>query len=996
MKNAPFRFGSGGLINRNRVLNFTFDGKKYTGFEGDTLASALLANGVRLVARSFKLHRPRGIMAAGAEEMNAFVSVGEAARLDTNVRATQVDLYEGLVARSLNNWPSVGYDIGGVLEVFSRFLPAGFYYKTFMWPRWGLFEGIIRRAAGLGKPSAEPDPDRYEHMHAATDVLVVGSGPAGLMAALGAASAGARVILAEQEPDLGGSLLWQHVEIDGMPALEWVETTVKKLKQLENVTLLPRTTVTGYYDNNSFIALERLPDQMPGDAPSVRQRMWKMEASRVVLATGAMERPLTFPDNDRPGIMMVSGVLRYVCQYGVLPGQKIVAFVNNDGAYSDISAVCKAGGPVGAIVDSRKKPGQEAVALADAAGVEIITGACIASVKGSNGLRSVRVKPIDAADTGAVRDLDCDLLVMSGGWNPVVHLFSQSGGKLRYDEEKICFLPGHSVQAEQTVGAANGNFSLAECLEDGLKAGLAAAKHVGAKPVKIGVPAVTGATEVPFSVESFWMVPEEVSKSQRQWIDFHNDVTVKDVALAARENFIAVEHLKRYTTLGMALDQGKTSNVNGLAVMGQLTGRSPDAVGTTTFRPPYTPVTFGAIAGARHGRLYSPIRHLPTHDRLVELGGKMEDYGGWVRPAYFAPNGETEEVAVRQEVLAVRNSVGITDYSPLGKIELRGKDAARFLNLMVLTNVETIKIGKGRYTLMLNENGIVIDDGIITRLADDHFILGTTSGGAARMAATCEEWLQCEWPDMDVYVANVTTGWGVILVSGPKARDLVSRLGSSIDFSADALPHMSYVSGALGDIPLRVNRVSFTGEVSYEISLPAGYAHALWNRLMELGQDLNVQPFGLESLLIMRLEKGFIHVGSDTDGTTIPDDIGFGVPARKKTIEYVGRRSLMRPDAMRETRFQLVGLEALDKARALPLGAHLLPADVNALPARTHGYVTSSAMSPALNKPVALGLLQAGRARTGEVINVYADGSWCQARVVLPGFYDKEGVQING
>jgi sarcosine oxidase subunit alpha len=994
MTAQPFRRITGGVIDRSRPVTFTFDGREYAGFAGDTLASALLANGVRVVARSFKLHRPRGIMAAGAEEANAFVSLGEGAYLDTNLRTTQIEIYQGLKAQSLNAWPSVNFDVSAVLDYFSSLLPSGFYYKTFMWPNWHVFEGFVRRAAGLGTPARVADPDRYDQTYAHCDLLVVGSGPAGLMAAYAGAMSGTRVILAEQEPDFGGSLQGLEATMDGQPAREWVAGMIQRLKALPTVTLLPRTTVSGYYDGNSLVAFERLTDHLPlaEKLGRKRQRLWKIEAARVVLATGAIERPMVFPDNDRPGIMALAAMRRYLCQYGVAAGRRVAVFANNDGAYGDAAYLAAAGIEVAALIDSRGEPGAAVRALAEEAGIKVISGAAITRVYGVKVIRAIDVEGLDG---GSRQRIACDAIGHSGGWNPAVHLFCQSDGKLVFNEKLASFVPGKAHRALQSAGAAAGDLGLAACLGGGLAAGQAAVKALGRDPVKLVPPFAHERYGVDYALEPFWAVPEYLSGGRRQWVDFHNDVTTRDVALAARENFTSVEHLKRYTTLGMALDQGKTANVNGLAIMGELTGRAPAEVGTTTFRPPYTPVTFGAITGARRGGMFSPLRHLPTHDSLMQLGAGMRDYGGWLRPSHFPQAGEAEQEAITREILAVRGGVGMTDYSPLGKIEVKGPDAAHFLNHMVLTDVTTIGQGRGRYSLMINERGIVIDDGIITRLGDDHFLLGTTSGGALRMAASLEEWLQGEWPDMQVFVANVTTAWGVILVSGPRARELVARLGSDIDFSGEAFPHMAFRTGFLDGMGLRVHRVSFTGEISYEIAIPAGYTASLWQRLLALGEDLGVTPFGLESLLVMRLEKGFIHVGSDTDGTTLPGDIGYGAVAAKKTFDYVGKRSLMQVAALRVDRLQLVGLAPVDGGSLLPVGGHLLKSSVRSVPAASEGYVTSSALSPALGRPVALGLLQAGRSRMGEDVRVYANGAWVEAKVVAPAFYDPQGEKIN-
>ena len=893
---SGYRLPCGGQIDRARPFSFSFDGRAYAGFEGDTLASALLANGVDVVGRSFKYHRPRGLFGAGAEEPNAVVQLESGSRLSPNRVATEIPLYDGLVARSVNAWPSLDFDLYAVNDRLSQVLPAGFYYKTFMWPHWHLFEGAIRNAAGLGTAPTFPDLDRYQHRFAYCDVLVVGAGPAGLSAAREAADGGAKVLLVEAEPQLGGSALWAQRGPD-------LEREIADLKALAKLTILTRTTAFGYYDHNLVAAVEHR---------ATGERLWKIRADEVVVATGALERPLVFPGNDVPGVMLASAVQRYAHGFGVAAGQRAVLFGNNDGLADYEAQFAAAGIEVAAVLDSRR-------------------GEAVLGVSGRKRVRAVRTNQGDIA---------CDLLAVSGGWSPVVHLFSQSGGSIGFCEKRQMFVPDRSVQAVRCVGGAAGDFDL------------------DTRP---------------------WYSEAD----GKAFVDLANDVTAADVRLAARENYASVEHLKRYTTLGMGPDQGKTSNVNGLMLMGDATGRAPGEVGTTRFRPPYTPVSFGAIAGARTGELVRPRKFLPAHRWHEGRGAVFEDYG-WQRPEAYPQPGESIDTAAQREARAVRAGVGLFDGSPLGKIEVWGRDAGRFLDFIYVGTVSTLRPGRIRYGLMLDENGIIIDDGVTIRLAQDRFLLHTTSAGAERISAMLDEWLQCEFPDWDVCVLDRTLQWGTLTLSGPQAVPAARSLGLPLD----DLPHMRFREARLGDVPARIARVSYTGEPTLEISVPARYTTALLDTAAALPGAV---PYGIAALEMLRIEKGYVHVGADTDGTTTPDDIGMGDAIARKASDFVGRRSLLRPAEAGNDRFQLVGLES---AEVLTIGAHVMEA--KAAPSRSGGFVTSACYSPTLDRPVALARLRNGRARMGEIVRLFDLGRTCEARIVPPCFVDPEGARLHG
>ncbi|HEV7383394.1 MAG TPA: sarcosine oxidase subunit alpha family protein [Phenylobacterium sp.] len=981
MSRQPHRMPSGGLIDRSKPLEFSFDGKTYQGYAGDTLASALLANGVKVVGRSFKHHRPRGVLAAGVEEPNALMQLGTGARTEPNIRATDIELTAGLAARAVNCWPSAAFDLGAVNGLASPFIPAGFYYKTFLWPRWELYEGFIRRAAGLGRAPAEPDPDRYEHRYAHCDVLVVGAGAAGLAAASAASAGGARVILCEQDRMLGGRLLWDPAAIEGGPGADWVAKTAAVLCGRPEVQVLTRATAVGYFDHNALAIMETLPNGNGAQGP--RMRLWQVRAKQVVLATGALERPIVFPGNDRPGVMLAGAVQQYLARYAVRCGRRAVVFTNNDDAYAAAVALAEAGAAV-TLVDVRAEPPPHVREAAQATDVTILAGAAVIATHGSPALAGATVR--DAS--GRTFRLDCDVLAMSGGFNPSLQLYCQSGGKPVYDEGRAMFTPGPSVQSERSAGAAAGVLDLAGALDQGWRAGIAAAAACGAGPPTGGPP--RGEGRLAPHVQPCWRVPG----AGKAFVDFQNDVTASDLVLAVRENFASVEHLKRYTTLGMATDQGKTSNVNALAILAGLTGRPIAQVGTTRDRFAYTPVPLGLFAGAARGDLFKPIRRLPMHDWHAGHGAAFEDFGGWRRPSAYLRPGESAHAAEQREARAVRERVGLFDASPLGKIEVAGPDAGVFLDRIYANAMSRLAVGQVRYGLMLNELGVVIDDGVCARLAEDRFLVSTTGTGAERIAVWLEEWRQCEWPDLQVITAPITTAWAVLTLSGPKARAVLASLVCGMDLAPEAFPHMSFREGEAAGAPVRVFRVSFTGETSYEIHAPAAEGPALWERLVDAGRAHGLEPVGVEAWMLLRTEKGYLHMGADTDGSTAPDDIGWGRVTRRKG-DFVGKRSLTRPENLRADRLQFVGLEALEGGVVLPVGAHVL-GDPAAGGVRQQGYVTSSGLSPALGRGVALGMVRGGRARVGELVTLSAGDRRFRARITAPGAYDPEGARLHG
>jgi sarcosine oxidase subunit alpha len=975
---SGWRSERGGTIDRTQPIRFQWAGKSYCGYAGDTLASALIANGVSIIGRSFKYHRPRGLIAAGLEEPNGIVQLETGDVTIPNLKATQIELYEGLVAGPVNAHPSVEFDLMAVNGVFKRFIPAAFYYKTFFWPSWHLFEPSIRKAAGLGTVPEAMDPDSYEQRFAHVDTLVIGSGAAGLAAAEEAARrvGDKQVMLVEADFEFGGGLLAQGEAVEGLAPRAWRDAALERLRATPNMTLLSRTMAFGFYDHGLVALCERITDHVaPAKRSGPRQRLWKIRCANVILATGAFERPIPFSGNDLPGIMLASAAQTYARRFGALPGRQIVLCTNNDSVYHAARALSEAGGQIVAIADSRAEPGPLAMA-AEQDGIEVLRGWVPHAAKGK---RAVKALDVANLKTGAHRRFACDTILTSDGWNPAVHLHSQSGGSLAYDEALTAFLPKDAAQAAISIGAAAGEFDVAAAI-------------IGGRAAVCGE---TVEARRSFSVGQTRRFADGDARAQTAWVDFQNDVTVGDVQLASRENFRSVEHLKRYTTLGMASDQGKTSNVSGIQILSDLLKIPAQAIGTTKFRPPFDPVTIGAFAGRAVGENLAPLSHPPSHAAQLALGAKMEPYGAWLRAAYFPRKDETETQAIAREVLGVRGGVGLFDASTLGKIEVKGPDAAEFLQRMYVNGVRTLKVGQCRYGLMLNEHGIVFDDGVFARLADQHFLVGTTSGHAAAIADSFQEWLQCEWPDLRVLVENVTTGWAVMNVAGQHARTVLAAIGTDIDLSAEAFPHMTLRTGMLGGVKTRIQRVSFTGELSYEVAVPWGFGASLWDALMRIGQPYGITPFGVESLMAMRIEKGFCHVGSDTDGATYPQDIGFARAIANKPDDFVGRRSVMRVEGERPNRRQLVGLEVVDGRGALEVGAHILPAGATDA-SGTQGWVTSSVHSPTLDRPIAMGLVERGQQRIGEPVRIWDLETWRDAKIADARFFDPAGDRIHG
>jgi sarcosine oxidase subunit alpha len=973
-----YRLDKGGHVDRSQPIHFRWNGRKLPAFAGDTVASALLANNVAIVGRGMKLHRPRGVFTIGPEEPNALVTLGRGALLEPSARATMIPVRDGLEVRAQNAWPSVRFDLARTLDRTAGLWGAAFYHKTFKWPSWDFWERWIRRSAGIAKPPRERDPARYDATNAHCDLLIVGGGPSGLLAAQVASRSGLSVILAEQDFECGGRLLATNTLINDAPVTVWFASLLGELAASRSVKLLTATTCFGLYDHGMAGLVQRLD---LGNKPSaVRQRYWRVHAKQTLLATGAIEQPLVFAQNDLPGIMLAGAARQYANRYGVAVGKRIVLATNNDSAYLAALDLVAAGAPVKLVVDCRVEAPADLAKWLHAQGVEVRAAASVVRALGRR-----RVEGI-VLDNG--EDIACDALGVSGGWQPAVHLWSQARAAIAFDDNRRSFRPQGSQPPLQAVGSLNGCTSLEASFAEAIDAVHKVLVHAG-RPDELMVARPT-VQEAPLAPES-GVPPRPQAESGRQWLDLLHDVTVADAEIALAEGYEHIEHVKRYTTCGMAADQGKTSNLNALLAVAEMTAKSPAEVGTTTFRPPYTPVTLGAVAGRQLGAHYAPRRLLPAHAEHAALGAHWWEAGGWMRPACYPRKGETPAQAVQREAAAVRAGVGVFDASPLGKIEITGPDAAKFLDRFYVNNVAKLEDGRVRYGLMLNENGVVIDDGTVGRLGREHFLVTTTSGGASRVAAWLEEWRQCEWPDLQVFVTPVTTQWATFAIAGPRARQLLARFRTDIAFDWRSMPHMSLREGRFAGVAARLYRVSFSGELGYEINVPARYGAALWTEILKAGADFGVMPYGVETVLLLRLEKGYLHVGVDTDGTTAPADVGWGAVAAKRKTDFIGKRSLARPDNQRADRLQLVGVTDAEASVLLP-GAHLrLTGTVEG----TDGWVTSASHSPALGKTIALALLRGGRARHGEKVTVHDLDRRCEATIVSPTFLDPEGKRLN-
>ncbi|WP_372619490.1 sarcosine oxidase subunit alpha family protein [Falsiroseomonas sp.] len=988
----PWRLKTGGQIDRTRTLSFSFDGKRFAGNPGDTLASALLANGVRLVARSFKYHRPRGILSAGAEEPNALVELHSGARREPNTRATQIELFEGLEARSQNRWPSLALDLGAVNGFFAPLIAAGFYYKTFMWPAsfWEkLYEPLIRRAAGLGRAPDGPDPDRYERAHLHCDVLVVGGGAAGLMAALAAGRAGARVLLLEEDVAVGGRLLSEVEEVDGRPGAEWARQVESELATLPRVRILRRTTAFALLDGGVVTALERVADHLPQPPAHLpRQRYWKIVARRVVLAAGAIERPVVFGGNDRPGVMLAGAVRSYVNRFAVLPGARAVVFTAGDDGWRSVADLARAGARIEAVVDARREVPAAQAQLASQLDARLVVGGRVVGTQGGRHLVSVQIANAQGGEEG----VGADLLAMAGGWNPSLHLSCHLGGRPRWDEAIHAFVPGDLPAGMGVAGAARGRFSTHTALAEGAREGVAAARDCG---FASNGPAIPRAEDAPGDLAPLFHVPRGHGKA---FVDFQHDVTDKDVALAHREGFRSVEHLKRYTTLGMATDQGKTANVTGLAVMANITGLGIPGTGTTTHRPPWTPVAIGAIAGPHRGRHFRPARRTPLHRWAAANGASFVEVGPWYRAEWYARPGEAGwRDSVDREALAVRAGVGVCDVSTLGKIEVVGPGAAALLDLVYGNMISTLAVGRVRYGVMLREDGFVMDDGTVARLAPDRFFVTTTTANAGKVMQHMEFCHQVLRPDLDVSLLSVTDAWAQVSIAGPRARDLVAAvIDPAPDISNGALPHMACIEVSVAGVPCRLYRLSFSGELAYELGVPGDYGEAAMQRIMARGAPLGVTPYGTEALGVLRIEKGH-PAGGELNGQTTARDIGLGKMVSTKK-DCIGRRLAERPALVDPARHVLVGLKPADGRSPIRAGAHLYEIGAQVVTSNGQGYVTSACHSPTLGMPIALALLDRGAERVGQRIRVLdplRNGDM-DAEVCSPVFVDPEGGRTRG
>ncbi len=962
-----YRLDNIGYINRDKKISFTFNGKKYFGYEGDTLASALLANGIHLVGRSFKYHRPRGFFGAGVDEPNAKVQLYKGAKTEPNANATEVELVEGLIVKSQNCWPSVSFDFGAINNLFQKFFPAGFYYKTFMWPKsfwYKVYEPIIRKAAGLGVAPLKPDPDRYEHKYEYCDVLIAGSGPSGLASALAAAKNGARVILAEDKSRFGGSLLVDEVTIGNKKGKEWADEAISQLKSMPNVIVKNRSQVFGYYDHNMMVMFERTRDHIENPNKfTPRQKLWYIRAKEIVISTGSLERPLIFGNNDRPGILLSSAAKEYLKVYGVLVGRKPIIFTNNDSAY-DTAIEFKKNGINPLVVDTRTNSDSSVISEAKNLNIDIKFSHGIANTKGHLKVNSATIGKFnsDKSSYENLEEVSCDCICVSGNWTPTVHLSSQSGNKLKFNETIDAFIPSQSRQKESTIGSANGSFTLKQALEDGFNKGFELSNKITNKNSKSTAP--TSNERSYGEHDKFWCMPLPKNKHYKRFVDFQNDVAVSDIELAVREGFRSIEHVKRYTTLGMATDQGKTSNLNGLQLVSNIEGKIVPEVGYTTFRPPYTAVTIGTIVGREVGKHYRPTRKSPMHEWHEKNNAVFVDAGLWLRPRYYKQDNESLEEAAKREANNVRKNVGVCDVTSLGKIDIKGPDTAEFLNRIYTNAWMKLPVGKARYGVMLREDGIVFDDGTTTRISENHFHMTTTTAQAVNVLAHLEYYLQVVWPELNVNVLSTTEQWAGAALAGPNSRELLSKLFPETNILNEALPFMGYKESDLFGVPARIFRISFSGELAYEINVESSYGTFMWEKIIEFGQEMNIEPYGTEALSTLRIEMGHV-AGSELDGRTIPYDVSLeGMLSKKK--DFIGKRSLTREAFLNPKREKVVGVIPLDKKTTIPEGSHLVKDGNASSPNPKLGHVSASCWSVEYNNPFSLAIIQDGKNRIGE------------------------------
>ena len=989
------------FVDETYRVSFKFNGSRYYGYKGDTLASALLANDIHLVGRSFKYHRPRGIMTSGSEEPNAIVQLhNNSDRTEPNVRATEIEIYEGLEASSQNCWPSVNFDIGGINNLLSPLLPAGFYYKTFMWPAsfWEKYEYFIRKSAGLGKSPTTPDPDIYEHEYIHCDVLIVGAGISGIMAAKTAAKNGLKTLLVDEKPNLGGSTIYQnseHFKINNQNSGSWLEKEINEIKKIDNLDIRIRTSVAAFHGYNFLLARENLTDHLPIEQRKnkTRQKLLKIRAKKVITATGSLERPLIFDNNDRPGILLSSAIKRYADLFGVACGEKNIFLTNNDSAYETAISLIQKGIKVEAIVDNREEIESKLLYEVEKNNIKVFKGFTIVNTNGYKKINKVSLMKLSKDGQkviGSKINLSCDCLGVSGGWTPAVHLFTQSGGKLRFREEDQVFIPNKYSSEQISIGACNGDLTLEDIIENTPKY---LKEFLNIKKTDYDNVEVFSSENK--SKRNIWLLPsDKILGKTKSFVDYQNDATAKDIKLALREGFRSIEHVKRYTTTGMGTDQGKLGNMHALGIISETAGTKMGEHGTTTFRPPYTPLTFGTIVGRNVGEYFDIFRKTPMHEWHLKNKAEFENVGQWKRAWYYPKNNENMFEAVQRESKAARESAGILDASTLGKIDIQGTDASEFLNRVYTNAWSKLAVGKCRYGLMLNEDGMVYDDGVTTRLGENHYIMTTTTGGAANVLGKLEDYLQTEWPELDVYLTSVTDHFATISVCGPNSKKIISNVIPDLDLSDENFPHMSFKNTKIGKINCRVMRISFTGEHSYEINIQANYANSVWEKCMEVGKDFNITPYGTETMHLLRAEKGFIIVGQDTDATMTPIDLQMDWIVSKKKYDFIGKRSLYRSDTIKDDRKQLVGLLTDNPNEILEEGAQIV-ADVNKSPIEMLGHVTSSYYSPNLKKSIALGVVRGGKNMMGKKLIIPMENKTINVTVADPVFLDKENKRLN-